>query len=705
MTLESLKRKSTSSMQDENTTPPTNTGTEPLADVDLLPPDHLVDEFACQQRRRGTFVNHTPREFEMRSSKTAEVYQPSITSSENYSRPRISCQTSPTITNPVSERHYGYTSSIDSHTAETGLTINHGAPIELEATEATSISPANIYKPSKTMHRRSMSEPINGDDAYQPYSTPATGHNSREASVRSVSNSIQKPQEKKRQRRQTPFQIMSPKSTNVPRHAPLEPWVAEHRRKGTKDTTIDVPTHAETEIVGEMGTFGVIQRYFDSQTGGPVSSSEAFCHTPSSPLHIPLPISPEPYLEKPCKELIAVFPLDDRDLLDEPTPAVPDRSPKRLTNPNFPLHIKSTLSMDSEFAYTADGQSSPYDEKTKVLHIPKKRYQKRIEVGQAARAGSSNLGRMAPPILGHGALKASSDLGLNDLSYYLKHTGPSVDTHQTVRQRTRNGVKMFRVKQRKTLAARVGSVEGSPQRARKQAPVPACTREMTTSGGARHLKIIIPTETPSGSQTISLPGSQSRTQRRLRHVSIVTFTEEMLNPLGGPEIERIISGFETLTRSCSEPLSLSPRSPKRSPKSPKPVPVDDHPLATREEQTRARKLRDLQRIKRKPLPTYTHVNQHPDIITGALLTPAHTPEPINNTLTNCLHEDEGIDEAEYIEEDSPANKMTQLQSRVVLLQRQNTELTKALAKVVGLELEEGELKSEDVLNAFRQVRV
>jgi hypothetical protein len=122
------------------------------------------------------------------------------------------------------------------------------------------------------------------------------------------------------------------------------------------------------------------------------------------------------------------------------------------------------------------------------------------------------------------------------------------------------------------------------------------------------------------------------------------------------------------------------------------VPVKDHPLASRDEQTRARKLRDLQRIKRKPVPARTPSEQHlEDATAGALPTPAHTPEP--------AHEDEGI------EEESPSDKMGRLQDKVVSLQRQNTQLAEALAKIVGLKLTDGDLKSEDVLKAFRQQKV
>jgi hypothetical protein len=106
--------------------------------------------------------------------------------------------------------------------------------------------------------------------------------------------------------------------------------------------------------------------------------------------------------------------------------------------------------------------------------------------------------------------------------------------------------------------------------------------------------------------------------------------------------------------------------------------------------TRARKLRDLQRIKRKPVATDTSSGHN----TGGLPTPAHTPEP----STASTFEDEGV------AGDSPVSKMERLQDRVITLQRQNTQLAEALAKIVGLELNDGDLKSEDVLDAFRRIK-
>jgi hypothetical protein len=55
-----LERTPTTNMPDQNTTAPTTTETE-LEAGELSPPLHFIDEFGCQQRRRGTFINHTPR--------------------------------------------------------------------------------------------------------------------------------------------------------------------------------------------------------------------------------------------------------------------------------------------------------------------------------------------------------------------------------------------------------------------------------------------------------------------------------------------------------------------------------------------------------------------------------------------------------------------------------------------------------------------
>jgi hypothetical protein len=704
VTSESLKRKSTAWTQDENTSP-TTAGTQSTG-YDLSPPVHFIDEFGCQQRRKGTFPNHTPRAFEMQSTKLFNVYQPSGTAKENYSRPRTSHGTHSFSNNRTTTSSHAYNSSTVFHTAGESTPNEFGNAIQPDSKEISSSSSPKVYQPSAKPRRRSSSVPLARVLTYEPRSTFSSEHVGRDTSIRSASSPVSRPQDKKRQRRQTPFKVTIPSA----RHAPLEPLVAKHRRKASYDTMSELLPEIETEQVGEMGTFGVIQRYFDSQTGGPVSVSKTLCHAYSpDPPSVPLPMSPEPPLLESTKRSMEIYVIGEVDL-HEPPPAVPNRSPRRLTNPTFPVQTEPIISTHGDFVSIADEQHSSSDENDKLeddLHVPKERISKRLDVGQAGGVGSSQVGRLAPPILSHDALTASADLGLNDLSYYLKHTGPSTDFQPTVQQR-RTTMKLFKAKQRKTLAARVGSVERPPERARRQTSIPTCAREMTTSGGARHLRIVIPTESPHYTPVVAVSASQSWTQRRSRHISI-TFDEGMLDPLASPGVERMLSGFEVPSRPFSEPIPASPRSPKRPPKSTKAVPVEEHPLASepepephtsREDQTRARKLRDLQRIKRKPLPEYyEQKEQHSDAVAGALPTPAHTPEPLPESNVEV---DSGHDGG--IEDESSISKIARMQERVMMLQRQNTELTEALAKIVGLELEDGDLRPEDVLKAFKRIK-
>ncbi|KAH7090503.1 hypothetical protein FB567DRAFT_437585 [Paraphoma chrysanthemicola] len=683
----SLKRKSSASAPEEQTTPPSSAGTETVAE-EVTPPVHYVDEFGCQQRRRGTFINHTPRNFELRSSKAAEVYRPSGRGSENYSRP-LSRQGSMASTSPALSSQAGHVSPVATACFDQGAAHEHHAMAEAESPASGLSSSPEAHERSKS-HRRSFSAPLSKILTYLPSDAILADQVSRGSSFRSSSTSDYHPQDSKRQRRQTPFRLATAKQIHIPRHAPIEPFVAKHRQKEEVDAIGDVPFDMDREVSAEIGTFGVIQRYFDSQGGGLVASPTATSHGRSSNLSdVPLSVAPGPTTNKPFMEPIAIYPIDESDMPDGPPP-VPERSPKRLTNPSFPLQPKAGVCRDSDFQFAAEGEYSPYDKKSNVLHVAKKRTLKRLSVEHVAWVGSPNVGKLAPPILSHDALTASSDLGLNDLSFYLKNTRPPAEPQPLTTQRKKKGMRLFKVKPRKSLAARVGSVEGSPERARSRPAIPACAREMTTSGGAKHLRIIIPTEAQPGSQLTTLPITEQKTRRRSRHISIA-FTEEMLNPLASADVERIISGFDTPPerRSFSAPATRSPRSPKASPKTSKPVPVKDHPLASRDEQTRARKLRDLQRIKRKPVPGGAPAKQHrEDATAGALPTPAQTPEP--------AHEDEGI------EEESPLEKMGRLQDRVVSLQRQNTQLAEALAKIVGLDLKDGDLDSEEVLRAFRQ---
>ncbi|KAJ4410538.1 hypothetical protein N0V91_002025 [Didymella pomorum] len=751
----SLKRKSTAETHHENTKTTTSAATGKCETKQLsLAPVHYIDEFGAQRKRKDMWVNHTPRNFDMRSPPTVDVYRPSTSSSnENYSRLRINSQNS-------------RSSSAGPYLEQKRLTVNAGNPVELDSIEvgvassptmfasSPPISP-EVYRPmAAPPHRRSISSPMTKIITYQPRQARAIISNQkREVRVRSTSTPDHDLKEKKQSRRQTPYKVTGPAANTSAPYASLEPWVAKHERNAsTSDSNSDMPTQEDLEKLEEVAPLGVIQKYFDSQADSRDSSLRRVRHrhTPSPP-KMPLPNSPDPNLRS--TEPVAIFPIEDLELATDVPPAVPERSPKRLTNPRLPFRKESITSVDSDFARAAEGQFTEYDQRDSEIHVTKQRSQ-RVRVGQPARAGSSYLGRMAPPILSHGALTANSDLGLNDISFFLKHTGPAPasDSKNPSRQRMRGGPKIFKVK-RKSLAARVGSVEGSPQRARQKTQVPTCTREVTTKAGAKHLKIVIPRL--SGTDNLTLPmgvPGQQHQKYRSRHISL-SFTEDMLVPrLASPAVERAIQGFSSYdrsSRSFSAPnimdmASHTVRKEKSPPINPKPVPVleHQHPLAehpvSREEQTKARKLRDLNKIRRKEVPssfagdTEATLQRNSDTGPGALPTPRHTPEPdvggsceehhsntehtipipdpvpstVNSTIGGNEHHEMVGDSAVEIEvlEESSTEKMMRLQDRVMLLQRQNSALTAALAKVVGLEMEDGDLEPEFVLRTFRRCR-
>ena len=710
-----LERKSTALLRDGHMTPPTTAGTEILESDRSFSP-LSTDGLPTPQRQRSKYRKHIPIEIDMPSPKAVEVYQPSRGPIENYSRPRKPWQADSVAVTQTCDREHRYIAVTTSHRGEKRLTVKPSIEADLNQIETRKLPPSpEVYTPSKPILENIFPVAKAGIETYQPRSGDTTVTNTKDENVKPPRNVLRKPQNRARQKRQMPSTPPNTKPPPSPRYTPLEPWVAEHQRKLTDDTIHDMPTKPDVKIEEDIEAFKVIQRYLDTQTGSPTSPTKVQRHSfVPSPPNIPLPASPEPHVQKPFRETSGVFSVHDLDVSTEPPSSSlePNRSVKRLTTPKIMRTSKSVTSIDGDFAFAADGKYSPYEEQIKASKVTKKRNRKSLNVGQAARAGSSRLGRMAPPILGHDALTTSGYLGLNDLSYYLKHTGPPLEPELGLKGREKRAIRILPVKNKKTLAARVGTVEGSPQRVRRHFRVPACAREVTTQGGVKHLKIIVPAETYSSSQGYPLVLPASRRKRRSRHVSI-TFTEEMFSPLASPEVERILASCEnrfekSFTEATLPEANLTkPRSPKRAPKSttPVPVPVENHPLASREDQTRARKLRDLQRIKQKPPPLYEQGYQHPNSIAGAPLTPAQTPEPQSDSFSDHLQEGSSADGDDDSVASGPRVKTTRLQKKVALLHRQNIELTEALAKIMGVRSGEDNLTAEDVLRMFRQAPI
>ncbi|KAF2873175.1 hypothetical protein BDV95DRAFT_593541 [Massariosphaeria phaeospora] len=639
--------------------------------TETIPIQLLLQEPNVQQRQRGNFINHTPRKFEMRTARHTDLQSSSV---ESYTSPPTSYQGSSGGNTRSSSAKHRPNSSLGSWSAQISRAVNEVAPTELFVKDMFHHPNGETNMQQRTVLGGSFSNPV---------SSKATNRSPQDSSSQLNSEQVDPiysgQDDRKRRRRQTPFKISASRSITASKHSPLEPWVARHRRVGTGGTIDDLPPQVDIDDIAETSTFRAIQDYFDSQVAFPLHTPDLNDNYQGSSIVDATTGSTEQHLSSFTIEPTAVFPIEDLGVPQ--IPDLPDRNPDRLHKlPRSRLRCHSESSLQSDLASAIEGEYSPYEKKYDALNEPKTLAQLRL--GPAASPGSSTMGRMAPPVSGHAAITASTEL--NDLCFYLKNTGPSPEP--SLRSRKNSGLKMFKVKGKKSLAARVGSVEGSPQTTRPEPVVPACARETRTLGGAKHLRIVIPASNLDHDRSITLPVSRAGSKRRSRHVSIA-WTDEMLNPLASPELEHAIADFNA---PYTMPPAPPPRSSRRSPKSPKPIPVDDHPLATREEQTRARKLRDLKRIKRKEVP-----RREADTVAGAL---SATVQALGSLRKSPKRGGDTGDE-----ESSGDNSARQQQQRLVSLQRQNTELAGVLAKFVGLDFEDGDVDAEAVLKACRQV--
>ncbi|EMD96178.1 hypothetical protein COCHEDRAFT_1167136 [Bipolaris maydis C5] len=405
-------------------------------------------------------------------------------------------------------------------------------------------------------------------------------------------------------------------------------------RKASREVLGELPQQ-ETRHVGDVAVFGVTQEYLDSQ--------------------------------------YASYAAEESDMR-EALPALLYRGPKSVTPSGFPFHITSSLPTVGEDGSLNQGQ----DALSRKIHIQnaenKVREPKHLHVGKSGQTAHPPVGRLAPPILSHEALTANANLGLNDLSYYLKHTGPSPteSKHPKLHQRKRS-IKFFRAKERKKQAPAHGG--GSPpQGLAKQTPInPAWVREMKTSGGVRHLRIVIPpTENECDMTVEPVPALPVQIQQHTRHVSSNGFEEDTLCPPENSAVHHVLYGSsEAAMRSFSEPHM------------------------TYQEQTQARKRRDSQHDKRKLVPD----NYYSGTIKGKYRDSfvdvrACTTDAFHDAIMHAHHDDD-----EGFEEEDSVRRTERLEERVMLLQRQNMRLMEALAKIVGVVLEHDDLDCETMMRA------
>ncbi|KAL5389881.1 hypothetical protein PMIN06_001828 [Paraphaeosphaeria minitans] len=570
-------------------------------------PQTPVDEYAIAQRRRGTFVNHTPRNHEVRmSSKLSHR----TTSEEEFGRLYASYRGSSDDNTETSKScSGGQHSSFGSFQVEQSAKANVNAPVELDGKEmplnplimhplptvpiipialprqrrSQSSSAAASIKSSQTgISKRSLRTFLGRNaslDASFPRQ-PTSFDEPRPSTTGSVSKLRPQAANSKRRRRQTPYKVPAPLVTDLGRHAPLEPLVLHHRREVTGSDVGPLPPHVDIDNdISEAATLLAINEYFDSQetTLTDHQHSADLNEISLSTLEALKQVQPSFSPQQTPKKGDAA-PNNKPSVSKESTPSLPERNPERLSrinSPNSALLPKSasSISIQSDFTSAAKGQYSPYDERCDI--VPKILHRKPLPISprEHGRSTSSASGKLAPRIPGHEELASSR---LNDFNYFLRMTGPS-PTHETtaVPQKKKKGLKVMKVRSRKEVKNPMSSRRSGEE----CLPVPACCLEETTkAGGVRHLRIKIPTEDVDA-QLAAFPQSP-------------LWTDELVQPLPDVDVERAINPADETSPTCKR------RSPRLAAISPMDVPVQHHPLlVNRTEKTRSRKLRDLKKAK------------------------------------------------------------------------------------------------------------
>ncbi|OAG05053.1 uncharacterized protein CC84DRAFT_820150 [Paraphaeosphaeria sporulosa] len=570
-------------------------------------PQTSVDEYTIAQRRRGTFVNHTPRNHELRlSSKLSHRPTSEEESGRLYASYRGSSDDNTETSKSCSG---GQHSSFGSFQVEQSAKANANAPVELDSKEiplnplimhplptvpiipialprqrrSQSSSAAASIKSSQTGISKRSLRTFLGRNASLDASFPRqqiSFDEPRPSTTGSVSKLRPQAANSKRRRRQTPYKVPAPLVTDLGRHAPLEPLVLHHRREVTGSDVDPLPPHVDIDNdISEAATLLAINEYFDSQEATltdhqhPADLNEISASTLKALKQIQPSFSPQ---QTPKKGDAA--PNKDPSDSKESTPSLPERNPERLSRINTPTSARlpksaSSISVQSDFTSAAQGQYSPYDERCDAVSKTVHRKPLPTSPREHGRSTSSISGKLAPRIPGHEELASSR---LNDFNYFLRMTGPS-PTHETkaVPQKKKKGLKVMKVRSRKEAKNPISSRRFGEE----HLPVPACCLEETTkAGGVKHLRIKIPTEDVD----VQLAAVPPRTP----------WTDEMVQPLAGVDVERAIN----LAGETS--LMFKRCSPRPVPISPMAVPVEHHPLlVNRKEKTRSRKLRDLKKAK------------------------------------------------------------------------------------------------------------
>lgn len=626
---------------------------EILAAVPIADDDQLLNatqvmvsqlEAVDSSRRRGAFINHTPRDHESHHS-----MEP-LTSHK-----------------PVKEDQFGIwpangTNSCNSNINNTG-SILYDVNFDLDA---TGVSPVEL-------DGKEVALAVPEDDSLIHRSTSTTDFRDTKKSG--------KEHTAKTSVCSSPCSLsVSTGAAGTACHPPLEPLVARHRREVTGSDVDVLPPHVDIDDINDTPTFMAVQEYY---------------HDHDQDRHVHSPSSPNSGSNRICRESDAGRVPDQVDggggaagspLLHElvssahgsetarsTAPGLPVRNPDRLTAPSKCTCQATTPRPDEDwdFASAAQGDYSPYHcEAYGPVTPPHMR--KKVASGSGGSQSSGAKCSIDISTPRHELLAKEGQL--RDLNFFLRNTGPPA---QPAKSHKKKGFSFGTLGKKGSdhQPQDVGQLKtGVP-------PVPAlppmlsvCAREEKTRNGTKYVRIMVPEDCDTRDPVT--PPMVNESGQSKRYSINFLFTQEMFNPLGSSPVEDAIAGYTSSPEyhpshnGSQDTVVHTPRSPKPAPRSPPRVPVESHPLVTtRQEKTRARKLRDLQKIK-------AATNKLGD-----------EEKKVCDPIKTQRRQKVLVDSKEWVR-----------------VQRLNKELARELATIAGLEEGEGNLTPEYVLEVYQMVR-
>ncbi|CAI6264569.1 unnamed protein product [Periconia digitata] len=517
---------------------------------------------APQSKRRGTFINHTPRSH-------VELPSPHQVTDQQ--------QLGSISLNPESK----YSNKVDFNSCDNNMELGvDGYPAELDSKEVA------LTLCDTTPNRNATATFCARERQDNP--GPLDRCDFRTINLRQASSSTRSP----------------PQATTAgaARHSPLEPLVARHRREITGSNVQVLPPHVDIDEINGTATFMAVQDYYPDydQDQGPHSAPSGAI---TNLKHQNLGDKPDGAVGSPPLHT-SPSAGSGTECLNSSTPTLPDRNPDRLAvQPRRVVRAKKlNLDDDMDFASACEGEYSPYHCEAYGPITPSRMRQ---EVAKAGSGSSSFQTKYSIDISNPRHELLSNEGQLKDLTYFLRHTGPPA-TPDKPPKRKGFGIGVL-VKKEGNNRKRNADIQkgGVPPVPTLPPMLSQCAREETTRNGTRYVKILVPEDHDTPDRDTQ-PATDEK-ERSKRFSQNFAWSQEIFNPLGSSPVENAIAG--RMSRSSSAPSLCGsqntvihhPRSPKPVPRLPTRVPVENHPLAAsmeeRKETTRARKLRDLHRNK------------------------------------------------------------------------------------------------------------